>query len=218
VRQVHHHAVFDSLEELLDPRHTVVVSIDVQNDFCVPGGHYAQHGKDLSLMAEMLPRLRVFLRDTRAAGVPVVHLQQTTLPEGHSDSAAWTYLKTRDGKSGDYTLEGTWGWDFVEGCGPAKGEVVVRKHRSSGFVNTTLPTVLHGYGVQTLLIVGTTTQGCVESTARDASHHDFYVAVVRDCVATTSRALHEASLTVQAIRHELVTADQVLSLWTAARK
>src|SRR5262245_18103744 len=129
MKRIHHLDVFDSLAELLALEHSIVVSIDVQNDFCAPGGHYDRFGKDLSLMAEMLPRLREFLRQARSLHMPIVHLQQTTLPDGRSDSPAWAYLKTRDGKSGDYTLEGTWGWQFVDGCGPEPGEPVIRKHR-----------------------------------------------------------------------------------------
>lgn len=217
MRRIQGHDIFETFEELLDPRHTCVVSIDVQNDFCVPGGHYDRHGKDLSMMTEMLPRLRSFLTSARRLGLPIVHVQQTTLPDGKSDSPAWLYLKTRDGKSGDYTLDGTWGWEFVEGCGPAEGEVVVRKHRSSGFVHTTLETILRAQGTKTVVIVGTTTQGCVESTAREAAHNDFYVGVVPDCVGTTSRTLHDASLVVQAVRHELIPMDRVLGIWSAAR-
>ncbi len=218
MRRISGHDVVETLEELLDPRRACVVSIDVQNDFCVAGGHYDRHGKDLSMMSDMLPRLRAFLGAARRDGIPIVHLQQTTLPDGKSDSPAWLYLKTRDGKSPDYTLEGTWGWEFVEGCGPEPGEVVVRKHRSSGFVHTTLETILRSLGAETVVVVGTTTQGCVESTAREAAHHDFYVVVVPDCVATTSRKLHDASLTVQAVRHELIPSERVLSIWSAARR
>lgn len=218
MKRVHGHEVLDLAEEILAPGHTVVVSIDVQNDFCVPKGHYGRHGKDLSMMAEMLPRLRAFLAAARAARVPVVHLQQTTLADGRSDSGAWLRLKTRDGKDPDYTLEGTWGWEFVEGCGPAAGETVIRKHRSNGFLNTTLETVLRGYRAKTVAVVGTTTQGCIESTARDAAHRDLYVAVVTDCVASTSRRLHEASLLVQAVRHEMVTSDEVVGIWRGARE
>lgn len=218
MRRVHGHAVLDSVEEIVDPGHSVLVSVDVQNDFCVPSGHYARHGKDLSMMDEMLPRLRRLLAGARAMGLPIVHLQQTTLPDGRSDSPAWLRLKTRDGKDPDYTLEGSWGWRFVEGCGPVSGETVVRKHRSNGFLNTTLETVLRGYGALTVAVVGTTTQGCIESTARDAAHRDLYVVVVSDCVASTSRELHEASLLVQSARHEIVDSERLLSIWRAARE
>lgn len=218
MKRIHGHEVLDRPEEILAPAHTVVLSIDVQNDFCIPDGHYGRHGKDLSMMAEMLPRLRAFLRGAREAGIPVLHLQQTTLPDGRSDSPAWLRLKTRDGKDPDYTLDGTWGWEFVEGCGPAAGETVVRKHRSNGFVNTTLETVLRGYEARTVVVAGTTTQGCIESTARDAAHRDLYVAVVTDCVASTSRPLHDASLLVQSVRHEMVTSDEVLAIWRSARE
>ncbi len=60
--------------------------------------------------------------------------------------------------------------------------------------------------------------GCIQSTARDAAHRDLYVAVVTDCVASTSRRLHDVSLLVQSVRHELVTSGEVLGIWRAARE
>ena len=216
MRLVHGKAVFSDPGELLAADHTAIAVIDMQNDFCSPGGHFDKAGKDLADIQDMIPRLLRFLDEARRRGLPVFHVQQTTLPGGAADSAAWLYLKTRRGGDPDYTVDGTWGHDFVPGCEPLPGEPVVRKHRSSGFVNTTLPTLLGARGSATLVCTGVTTQGCVESTARDAVFFDFHAAVARDCVASTRRDLHEASLLVQSVRHEILSSDEILALWDAA--
>ncbi len=216
MRKIHGIEVFSSLDELLAPAHTAVVVTDVQNDFCSAGGHFDRHGKSLDQIQAMLPRLQAFLQEARRLGVFIVHLQQTTMPGGLSDSPAWLYLKVRDGKDPDYTLAGTWGHEFVSGFEPHSGEPIIVKHRSSGFVRTTLPTVLASRRIQTVVVVGVVTQGCVESTARDAVFFDYHPVVVSDCVASTNPQLHEASLLVQSVRHEVLLAERVLSIWRAA--
>jgi nicotinamidase-related amidase len=216
MKLIHEIPVFSSLTELLSPKHTALLMVDLQNDFCTPGGHFHKYGRDVTLIGEMLPRAQAFLSEARRLGIFIIHLQQTTLREGRSDSAAWLYLKTRDGKDPDYTLEHTWGHEFVGGLEPLEGEPVVQKHRSSGFVRTTLPAVLAARRIETVVCAGVTTQGCVESTARDAVFFDYHPVVVADCVASTRRDLHDASLLVQSARHEVLRAKEVLAMWTRA--
>src|SRR5688572_12082949 len=128
VKTVHGHQVPTTVEELLSPDHTALVVIDMQNDFCSPGGHFDRAGKNLSDIQEMIPRLVDLVQGARSVGVPVIHVRQTTLPGGASDSTAWLYLKTRDGKDPDYTIEGSWGHGFVEGLEPKDGEAIIDKH------------------------------------------------------------------------------------------
>lgn len=62
-------------------------------------------------------------------------------------------------------------------------------------------------------MAGVATQGCVESTARDAAFHDFFVVILKDCVDTSSKVLHEASLRVMATRFDIVQSDEILAIW-----
>jgi ureidoacrylate peracid hydrolase len=94
---------------------------------------------------------------------------------------------------------------------------VVKKWRSSAFVGTNLDMVLRCNGIKTLVVTGDVTQGCVESTARDASFHDYYVVVLEDCVATYEHDLHEASLKVLRTRVDVTPSGDVLKIWEAHR-
>ena len=58
MNQVNGVPVYDTLAELVEPEHTALLIVDVQNDFCHPDGHFAKHGKDLSSVLETLPRVR----------------------------------------------------------------------------------------------------------------------------------------------------------------
>jgi nicotinamidase-related amidase len=72
----------------------------------------------------------------------------------------------------------------IEGLAPANGEVVIHKHLPSAFTGTGLLDELQSGGIETLLIAGYMTHNCVDSTARDAFHRGYRVAIVADASAT----------------------------------
>lgn len=77
---------------------------------------------------------------------------------------------------------------------PSRGEFVVRKTEPSAFFGTGLAPWLTTHGVQTLLIAGTTTSGCVRASVVDAMSHGFRPLVVSDCVGDRALGPHEANL------------------------
>ncbi len=214
MRQVNGMAIRDTLEELVAAPVAVVV-VDVQNDFCHPGGHFARHGKDISTALCAVPPLVDFVRAAQARGVPCVFVRQRTEPEGRSDSPAWLRLKTRDGKTPDYTLPDTWGAQLVDGLVPSARDIVVEKYRPDAFLGTPLDALLRARGLDALVFVGTTTEGCLESSVRSASYRDYYVTVIDDLVFSPNAALHAGSLRLLRQRYPVATHAAVLSAWGA---
>jgi nicotinamidase-related amidase len=215
--------VFTELAELVDPMHTAVLLIDMQRDFIASDGVFGELGIDLSMYRESLPRLVRLLEDARRASALVVHVQNTALPNRMSDSPAQIRfnLRMHAGNRPDdvplrYSVEGTPGHDFVEELTPRAGELVVRKYRSSAFWGTDLELLLRSNGIKTVVIGGCTTEGCVESTARDAMFNDLYVVIAVDCVASDDREQHEASLLLMRHRFDMATADEIAAVWSAA--
>jgi len=145
--------------------------------------------------------------------VPVVWIQQTWLSEGASDSPAWLYMKRRNGIHQERCVDGTWGHSFVDGLEPEPGEPIIRKHRSSGFVGTNLDLVLRSNRVETVVVVGVMSEGCVESTARDAAFHDYYVVLTSDAMASDVLAWHEASVLTMSGRHDMLPWRTLVHLW-----
>ncbi|SFI85947.1 ureidoacrylate peracid hydrolase [Paenibacillus sp. UNC496MF] len=177
------------VKEKLDPAKTVLIVVDVQNDFCHPEGACARRGNDVSAVKEMMPHLHGLLTGARAYGVPIVFIQ--TFHEQATDSAAWTGRS--DGRSGEVCRTGTWGAEFYE-VAPLPGETIVNKHRYSAFINTRLDSVLRTLKAETLVMTGVSTNVCVESTARHGYMLDYNIAFVADCCAAFSQAEHEAAL------------------------
>ncbi len=87
--------------------------------------------------------------------------------------------------------EGDWGDLALE---PEQGEVVVVKQYASAFFGTSLASTLHGLGVDTLVIAGVSTSGCVRASAMDALNSGFRPQVVRQACADRTPALHDNNL------------------------
>jgi maleamate amidohydrolase len=87
--------------------------------------------------------------------------------------------------------EGGWGELALK---PAAGEPVVAKQYASAFFGTSLAATLHTAGVDTVVVAGVSTSGCIRATATDALNHGFRPQVVRDACADRTPALHEQNL------------------------
>ena len=216
--------VLTEIAELVDPAHTALVIIDMQVDFVEPDGLFGTLGIDLTMYAESRPRLASLLAAARACGTRVVHLQNTALPDRMSDSPAQIRFNLRMHKDARrnqpplrYTIPGTSGHAFAPGFTPLQNELVVRKYRSSGFWGTNLDMLLRSNGIKTVVVGGCTTEGCVESTARDAMFNDFYVVIAEDCVASDDRAQHEASMLLMRHRFDMASSAEIQRVWRAAR-
>ena len=94
----------------------------------------------------------------------------------------------------------------------------VEKYRSSAFIGTSLDLVLRSAGIKTVVAVGCTTEGCVDSTVRQAGFLDYFPVVPRDCVASDNPSLHEAAMVIlDAYRAVVVDSDELVAVWRDAQ-
>jgi nicotinamidase-related amidase len=213
MKTIHGKLVYDSFEEMLNPAHTALLVIDLQNDFVSADGPLALAGNDISPVMKLLPKCAGFIDEARALGVMIVHVRFTNLPHGLSESPAILRTNLRMFNTVDFCIEGTRGAEIAEECSPREGDLVVSKHRSSAFVGTDLDQLLRSNGIETLVIIGHQTPGCVEATFRDAAYYDYYNVLIEDLVAAYRQDLHEASLLIQRARHDVCASTQVLDVW-----
>jgi len=208
------------------PGRTAVVVVDMQNDFGSIGGMFEQAGVDISEIRAMIPAMAALINNARSAGMKIVFLKMAFRADlsdaGLPDSPNWLkHLPLRAGEhvvaptgvASRVLVRDTWNTDIVDELRPNPEDVVLYKHRFSGFYETELDSILRGSGIDTLLFVGATTSVCVESTVRDAMFRDFHCLVVEDCVAEPigaglPRSNHEASLLVLQILFGSVTDSQ----------
>ena len=208
-----------NLDELVDPEHTAVVVVDAQNDFFGNDSASAKLARNLSKGYEVVKRIQALLEQARKAGVKVVYLQHTNLPNHAASSAVQVWAGMRRYKIMNpalipvFTLEGSKGQEIVEEIKPTGSDVVVKKSRQSGFVGTNLDMLLRSHRVTTIVVTGVVTQGCVLGTASDARYYDYFVVIPRDCVDSPIADLHEAALKILEIECEMVNSEQLISTW-----
>ena len=152
----------------LDPRTTVLLVIDLQNDTVGEEGAFASAGAAAFAKEHGVVDRAARLADGfRAAGAPVIHVWHVDEP-GHVDSTRNAELY-RSIAEADALVRGTWGVEPV--VAPADGALVVEKQRMSSFNSTTLDTKLRGLGAKMVVCCGAWTNWAVEHTCRDAADH-----------------------------------------------
>lgn len=210
------------LADRLDPSKTAVIIIDVQNDFCSPGGYMHRENQPLDMVQQMLPNLKTLLSGAKDAGVPRIFFQANYATDYNWYlSPVWLERARRSNPKGghvDYAVceEGAWGFEIVDGLQPtgAADEIVMKKHRYSGFVGTELDLVLRSRGIETVVMTGVATNVCVESTSRDAFMRDYHVVLLSDCSATYSEMEQQATLAnIRQYFGEVVESTDVLAIW-----
>jgi nicotinamidase-related amidase len=164
---------FDSI----DPTKTAMIVVDMQNDF-VADGALLQSKQALS-MAEELAQTLTFCRES---GIRVIYTAHVHREDG-SDMGLYDDLYPPIEQRAAL-VDGTTGADIFPALAPAPGEHVIKKHRYSGFFATDLDLILREWGVETVVISGTTTENCCHATARDAMFRNYKVAFLSDATGT----------------------------------
>ena len=130
------------------------------------------------------------LERARAKSVPVLHTRIRFTPPHYADGGIWIQkapvLKA--------LVAGNPYAEFCEEVVPREGEIVIVKQYASAFFGTALIGTLNGLGVDTLIITGCTTSGCVRATAVDALQHGIRPICVRECIGDRHPEPHEANL------------------------
>lgn len=143
----------------------------------------------------------------RVAGVPVIFTNVRYMPDG-SDGGVF-YRKAPVLKA---FVEGSPLGSFPERLNPREDERVFTKQYPSAFFGTGLAEALHADGIDTLLITGYSTSGCVRASALDAMQYGFVPLVVREACADRHPAPHEANLfDLQAKYAEVITEAEALA-------
>ena len=138
------------------------------------------------------------LTGAREAGVPVFHAKPTAdLPAGYPRTTKCSPASSRGPDRERGPDHGEWLSKLetiAPALEPAADEPVVRKPRASAFFDTHLSTMLHHYDVDTLVVAGMTTGGCIRSTVVDSHSSNFRTIVPPECVADPVTISHEVAL------------------------
>ncbi|HPF27978.1 MAG: cysteine hydrolase [Steroidobacteraceae bacterium] len=210
---------YNTLEEVIKPCHTAVLVIDQQNDFCHSRGYYAEVlGLDVSMTQGINGPINQLTTSARSHGAMVIFTQFVIAKGFSSDSPMWLALHVGAGlKSLDqerfYTIEDTWGAELYEKMEVAPEDHVIKKFRGSAFVKTPLDALLRKHSIETLIITGQVTEGCVESTIRAARDADYFTVLAKDAIGSTSRERHDRTMSGWLNRTYCPNVADIVAVW-----
>ena len=105
---------------------------------------------------------------------------------------------------------------IVGALAPIPGELVIRKTQASAFFGTPLASILVARGIDTLVLAGCTTSGCIRATVIDAMSHNFRPVVAADCVGDRALSPHKANLfDIRQKYADTYSASEIVALLTA---
>ena len=137
--------VLTTLEELILPQRTALILVDAQNDFCAPGGCFAQlDSSNMELMKLYVDHSARLLAAARRMRIMIVYTQATNYPTGNFNSAP-SLARKIEYLNSDRPLicvDGEWGHQIVDELKPLPNEIIIKKHRHNSFVGTGLDMLL----------------------------------------------------------------------------
>lgn len=200
------------VHEAIDPKRTALVSIDMQVAFLAPGAP-----SEVPMAREIVANINKLARALRAAGGTVVWVYSTFTERIFTEWSAFfggTYGGPHARRVAENLYRGAEGHEHWPAIRTEEGDLWVEKNRFSAFLPgaSDIEAQLKTRGIDTVIIVGTLTNVCCESSARDAMMRNFGVIMVGDANATYTDAIHNASLTSLAITFcDVMSADEIVA-------
>lgn len=200
--------IYDEIEAA----RTALLVVDMQNAFVAP-----EMPATVKYAAGIVPNINRLAGAMREAGATVVWIQNTFTPESLEDWSVFFegfYTPDRRDKVLESLFADTQGHELWPGLEPRKSDWHVRKDRFSAFIQgaSDLEARLREADIDMVVIVGTLTNVCCESTARDAMMRNFRVVMVSDANATHSDIDHNAALgSIFQVFGDVMTADEAIA-------
>ncbi|MEW5422750.1 cysteine hydrolase family protein [Amorphus sp. 3PC139-8] len=163
--------------ETIEPTKTAMIVVDMQNDFVAEGALLQS-----TQAAAMVPKLADTLDFCREKGIRVLYTAHVHRRDG-CDMGLYDDLYSPVAERASL-IDETEGTEIFPQLAPKPGEHVIKKHRYSGFFATDLDLILREWGIETVIISGTTTENCCHATARDAMFRNYKVAFLSDATGT----------------------------------
>jgi ureidoacrylate peracid hydrolase len=193
----------------LDGPKTALVVIDLQNAFMLPGMPTA-----VKSARDIVPNVNRLASAVRGAEGKIVWVKMTLDGERQSWSVFFEHFGSAEHSAAELSAlsRGSFGHELHAGLDVKPADLVVEKTRFSAFIqgSSDLDTLLRRLGIDTVLIAGTVTNTCCESSARDAMMLNYKVVMVSDANAAHSDDEHNATL-VNMIRMfgDVLSTDEV---------
>lgn len=173
---------------------TAFLILDIQNDSCHIEGVFHKNGLDAGCLSKIIPNIVNMNYFCKKNNIPVIAVQHSVLENSQKEAIGLgIYKKILPFIKFEGLREGTWGHDLLEEI--KNVDYKIRRWSMSSFYHTELARYLGALRINQLILSGFTTNGIVETTAREAAGRNYKIVTLSDCVTSYSESLHQASLT-----------------------
>ncbi len=180
--------------------------IDMQRDFCAPGGYAETAGLDIENLRKPIPHIQQLLNSAREQAMLIIHTREghrsdllDCTPAKRSRSASAAAAVGSSGPMGRLLVRGEYGHDIIDELAPHAGEPVIDKPGYGAFHQTDLEIILRSQNIRQLILTGVTTEICVQSTLREAVDRGYECMTVSDACGSAYPELHQASMAMIAV-------------------
>jgi nicotinamidase-related amidase len=197
------------LGEIVDPKHTVLLVWDMQNDQA--GGSFNKE----ALIRNAPPLIAAAAQ----VKIKTIYTRQTPFL-WKEEAVTWIRRAMKDqkvdhpGKLKPRRVKGGFGWNIMEPFKPGPDDMVIDKRRPSMFIGNEFETIMHNCGATTVVMIGCTTDGGVEMTVRDGHNRGHLMVILRDCVGTYTEEGHNAALKRMERFADIVESKELIDIWS----
>lgn len=202
-----------ALVELLNPKHTALLVIDIQRAYCSRNEPLPKLRKfDTSPIDKMISKLENFILHARRQGIPIIWTRMIEDPEfgpknlkKKMEIEKWVHISTPGKSSFEYYR-----------IKPQKGDKEFIKTQYDAFTNQNLEKYLRNKKIKTLILTGVYTSRCVDSSMRGAFTKGYNIMIPEDLVAMPKQLMYEHKSTLSVCRTifgYVVKANDIINLW-----
>lgn len=216
---------YDSMDEFpdyeIDPQKTMLLLIDLQNEFCSLEGREAKHFKETGVWDQWepyfnrlhdttIPNSKKLLDFFRENNLPVSFGRIACLREDGEDRSP---VQKSEGWNGILLPVDSWAAQMVDELEPRKNEIVVNKTTDSVTTGTNYLHLLRNMGITTVVVGGIVTDQCVASTIRGLADEGLQVITCEDACAAADIDLHNWELKIMNVIYTyVVSTDEAIDL------
>lgn len=199
-----------TLAEIVEPSHSALLIWDMEYAIAPNAFNYK----------EMLPKLQDLAALARRTGVQVFYSVQTGFDVSKEEAGVWVRIRMKRAKTNDPAQlvkdkEDPHDREIIAELKPQPQDIVFQKRRPDAFVGTDFDLMLRSNGIKTILIGGVATEGGVEGTARSARNLGYDVVILKDCVGSRNRELHEMALKLmEQTFFEVASSADISAIWS----